>query len=250
MSSRRDFLKHGTAAMAIFGAPSVSKAVIQPHVSVFTQRANDYSRQLENARATAGVAGASFAYWDGKTLHTAVAGMRNSVTRDLVTEDTLMHLGSITKLSTTVLVMQLIDEGKITLDGPIAKYLPNFRLHDAQALAQITCAMLLNHTSGINGEWLPEFGPDRERIVDAIERCAELDQLFDPGTAASYNNIAFVIAGYLVQKLRNDSWYTLVKTRIYEPLGMQYSSVDPLDLPRFRVSVGDLTDGATGKAVQ
>ncbi|MBI3475043.1 MAG: beta-lactamase family protein [Acidobacteria bacterium] len=252
MSTRRDFLKHGTAALAIVGAPAASNAVITANVldNSSGQTAGDYSRRLEVARAAAHVTGASFAYWDGKTLNTAVAGVRNSVTGDPVTADTLMHVGSITKLTTAVLVMQLVDEGKIRLDDPAIQHLPDFRIRDMQSLNRITCAMLLNHTSGIDGEWLPEYGPDRERIVDAVERCADLDQLFDPGTETSYNNIAFVVAGYLAQKLRDVSWYTLVKTRIYEPLGMRHSLVDPLDLPRFRVSVGDLTDEATARMVQ
>lgn len=252
MSTRRDFLKHSTAALAIAGTPAASNAVITANILGHSsgETPGDYSRRLEAARAAAHVTGASFAYWDGKTLHTAVAGVRNSVTGDPVTVDTLMHVGSITKLSTAVLVMKLVDEGKIGLDDPVIKHLPDFRIRDTQSLKHITCAMLLNHTSGIDGEWLPEYGPDRERIVDAVERCAELDQLFDPGTETSYNNIAFVVAGYLAQKLRDESWYTLVKTRIYEPLGMQHSLVDPLYVPRFRVSVGDLTDDATDKMVQ
>jgi CubicO group peptidase (beta-lactamase class C family) len=196
------------------------------------------------------VTGASFAYWDGKTLHTAVSGVRNSVTEDPVTVDTVMHIGSITKVMTATLLMQLVDEARISLDDPVHRHLPELRLRDTQALQDITCRMLVNHTSGIDGEWLPEYGPDQERIVDTIDRCAGLGQLYPPGEEASYCNIATVIAGYLVQKVRGTSWYTLIKTRIYEPLRMRHALVDPLDVPRYRASVGDLTDAATGKAVQ
>jgi CubicO group peptidase (beta-lactamase class C family) len=161
-----------------------------------------------------------------------------------------MHVGSITKLMTTTLMMQLVDEGRISLADPITGHIPEFRLRDMQALQRITGRMLLNHTSGINGEWLPEYGPDQERIVDTIERCADLGQLYEPGAETSYCNVGMVVAGYLVQKQRNKSWYTLVKSRIYEPLGMNHALVDPLDVPRFRASVGDLSDAATGKFVQ
>jgi CubicO group peptidase (beta-lactamase class C family) len=205
---------------------------------------------LEPAVSTSGVTGASFAYWDGTTLHTAVAGVRNSVTGDPVTVDTLMHIGSITKVMNAVLLMQLVEEGKIALEDPVIKYLPELRLRDSEALKRITCAMLVNHTSGINGDWLPEYGPDQERIVDAIERCADLEQLHPPGEATSYCNIATVIAGYLTERLRGESWYTLVKTRIYEPLGMRYALVDPLEVPRFRCSIGDVVDFKSGQLVQ
>jgi CubicO group peptidase (beta-lactamase class C family) len=212
--------------------------------------AEDYQKQLEAARIAVGVTGTSFAYWDGNTLHTAAAGLRNSVTGDPVTVDTLMHVGSITKLLNTALFLQLVDEGKVALEDLVVKHLPELRLRDEQALQRITCGMLLNHTSGINGMWLPEYGPDRERIVDLIDRCADLDQLHQPGEATSYCNVAGVIAGYLTQKLRGQSWYTLVKTRIYEPLEMGHALVDPLDIPRFRCSVGDVTDPRTGKLTQ
>lgn len=209
-----------------------------------------YTEQLAAAVAEMGVTGASFAYWDGNEMHTAVAGLRNSVTGDPVTVDTVMHIGSITKVLNAALLMQLVDEGKISLEDPVTEYLPELRIRDRKALGRISCAMLINHTSGLDGGWLPEFGPDRERIVDSIERCGDLGQLFNPGEATSYNNIATVIAGYLVQRLRGESWYTLIKTRVYDPLDMRHALVDPLQVPRFRCSVGDLTDPLTGNVVQ
>jgi CubicO group peptidase (beta-lactamase class C family) len=210
----------------------------------------DYSQLLESARAAAGVTGASFAYWDGVALHTAVAGLRNSVTGDPLTLDTVMQTGSITKVMNAALMMQLVDEGRIALHDPIIEHIPELRLRDTNALARITCAMLLNHTSGINCDWLPEFGPDQERIVDAIHRCPDLEQLHAPGEATSYCNIASVIAGYLTQRVRGVSWYTLMKTHLFEPLDMRHSLVDPLELPRFRCSIGDATDFRTGRFVQ
>jgi CubicO group peptidase (beta-lactamase class C family) len=210
----------------------------------------DYSRSLAAALAATGVTGASFAYWDGDCLHTAVAGLRNSVTGDPVTLDTVMHIGSISKLLNTVLMMQLVDEGKIALDDPVLRHLPDLRLADMDALRKMSCSMLVNHTSGIDGVMLADHGPDQERIVDAIGRCAQLGQLHPPGGGPSYCNIATVIAGYLAQRLRGVSWYTLIKAKIYEPLGMQHALADLTELPRFRASIGDVTDPATGTLVQ
>lgn len=257
MSTRRDFLRRtvGVGAAAFPFGQSVAAADLRLDTKVRAKvsarsATNDYAQQLEAARVATGVTGASFAYWDGATLHTAVSGMRNSVTKDPVTLDTVMHVGSITKVINAVLMMQLVDDRIVALADPVVKHLPELRLHDMRALKQITCGMLLNHTSGINGEWLPEYGPDRERIVDAVNRCADLDQLYAPGEATSYCNVATVIAGYLAERLRDKSWYTLVKARIHEPLGMHHALVDPLEVPRFRASIGDLTDVATGKLVQ
>ena len=110
--------------------------------------------------------------------------------------------------------------------------------------------MLLNHTSGIDGIFIPDHGPDQERIVDPLARCADLGQLHPPGGGPSYSNMAVVVAGVPGQKVRGKSWYTLIKERIYEPLGMRHALADLTDLPRFRVSVGDLTDPTTGRMVQ
>jgi hypothetical protein len=71
----------------------------------------DVQERLESALASSGVSDASFALWDCEALHTAVAGVRNSVIRDPVTVDTLMHIGSITKIVNATLVMQLVDDG-------------------------------------------------------------------------------------------------------------------------------------------
>jgi len=211
---------------------------------------SDYAMQLRDALTVTRVTGASFAYWDGTTLHAATAGVRNSVTGDAVTADTIMHIGSISKVLNTVLMMQLVDDGLISLTDPIMRHLPELRLKDESALPKITCAMLVNHTSGIDGMILPDYGPDRERIEDAIDRCSGLDQLHPPGGGPSYCNVGMVIAGYLTQKLRGESWYTLVKRRIYEPLGMNHAIADLTDLPRFRHSIGDLTDPAIGSVTQ
>jgi CubicO group peptidase (beta-lactamase class C family) len=210
----------------------------------------ELTARLASELRRTGVTGASLAYWDSESLHTAVGGLRNSVTGDPVTVDTVMHIGSITKVMNAVLMMQLVDEGQLALDDLAVTHVPDLRLRDREALQRITCGMLLNHTSGINGEWLPEYGPDEERIVDAIGRCGELDQLHAPGEATSYCNIATVIAGYITQRLRGESWYTLVKSRIYQPLGMDHALVDPVEIPRFRCSIGDVTDRRTGKLVQ
>src|SRR2546426_5303273 len=158
MLTRREFLRR-TAATSVAAATPIPliqaaedeaadpKTRTKPQT---VQATNSYAQKLETARAATGVTGASFAYWDGKTLHTATAGLRNSVTGDPVTVDTVMHVGSITKVMNTTLMMQLVDEGKIALKDPVLKHLPELRLRDLQALKRITCAMLVNHTSGIN----------------------------------------------------------------------------------------------------
>lgn len=209
----------------------------------------DFAAVIADITGSGEVTGASFAYWDGDQMHHVVGGLRNSVTRDPVTLDTLMHIGSITKVLNATLFMQLVDDGLIDLDDPVSQHLPELQLGDPAALPRITCRMLINHTNGIDYDCPAYRDFDEQRIEDAIEDCASKPQLHPPGEATAYSNIGTVIAGYIVQKLRGQGWYSLVKSRIFEPLGLGHSLVDITELPRFRISVGDQVD-QEGKLVQ
>ena len=210
----------------------------------------DLTSAVADAVTATGATGASVAVWDGTQTHAAVAGIRNSATGDPVSLDTLMHIGSITKIFNATLVMQMVDDGLVQLGDPVSRHLPDLRLKDPGALQAITVGMLLNHSSGIDGMILPDHGPDLERVEDAVQRMADLDQLHAPGGGPSYSNIAVVLAGYLAQRLRGASWYALVKERILRPLGLDHALVDLTEIPLFRVSVGDVTDPATGQLVR
>jgi CubicO group peptidase (beta-lactamase class C family) len=208
----------------------------------------DFDSIISAAVGRGDITGASFAYWDGERLHTGLAGVRNSITGDPLTPDTLMHIGSITKVVNTALFMQLVDDGLIDLDDPVTRHLPDLRIGDEQALARITCRMLVNHTNGIDYD-CPDYHPfDEQRIVDSVLRCATKGQIHAPGTAASYSNIGMVIAGHLAQTLRGDGWYNLIRDRIFTPLGLDHALVDITQIPRFRVSLGDQT-GPNGEVI-
>src|SRR5262249_7836008 len=104
----------------------------------------------------------------------------------------------------------------------VSKHLPELRLGDAEALASITCRMLINHTNGIDYDCPAYLDFDEQRIVNAIEDCASKGQIHAPGDATAYSNIGTVIAGYMAQKLRGEGWYSLIKSRIFKPLGLEH----------------------------
>jgi len=201
-------------------------------------RQNDLQASIEDSLARHHVAGASIAVIHGSELITAAAGVTNVTTGVEITPETVMHIGSITKVFNATLVMQLVDEGTVDLDERVLRYLPDLKLKDREALEQITVKMLLNHTSGIDGEWLPDYGHDEETIEKGIARFAQLGQLFRPGAEFSYCNVATVIAGFLVQRLRGKSWHRLVRKRIFEPLQMQHAATLPEEALLHRASVG------------
>jgi CubicO group peptidase (beta-lactamase class C family) len=204
---------------------------------------------LRQSLARHHVPGASVAVFHGGELTTAAAGVTNVNTGVEITPGTVMHIGSITKIFNATLVMQLVDEGRVDLEERVVRYLPDLKLKDGQALEQITVKMLLNHTSGIDGDILPDYGHDEETIERGIERFAQLGSLFEPGTEFSYCNAATVIAGYLAQRLTGKSWYTLVRERIFEPLQLEHAATLPEEALLHRASVGHYFKPASTRKV-
>lgn len=199
---------------------------------------DDLQALLEQGLSRHQVPGASVAVFHEGVLTTAAAGIANVSTGVEVTPQTVMHIGSITKVLNATLIMQLVDEGKVDLEERVVRYLPGLRLKDREALKRITVMMLLNHTSGIDGDMLPDHGHDEETIEKGIERFAGLGQIFSPGAECSYCNPATVIAGYLAQRLTGESWYRLMHERIFRPLGMEHAAALPEEALLHRASVG------------
>ena len=184
------------------------------------------------------VPGASAAVFHAGQWEVAAAGVANVTTGVDVTPETLMHIGSITKVLNATLVMQLVDEGRVELAAPLKRYLPDFQVGDRDATERITVEMLLNHTCGIDGEYFPGAGPDAERIEDVIPRIARQGQIHGPGAEMSYCNSGAVLAGYLAQRLLGKSWYALIEERIFKPLELQHSVVQPANALLHRAAVG------------
>ena len=206
---------------------------------------DDFASRLDASIQQHNVPGASAAVFRNGRWEVAAAGVTNVTTGVDVTAETVMHIGSITKVLNATLVMQLVDEGRIELAAPLKRYLPDFQVADREATERITVEMLLNHTCGIDGEYFPDAGPDAARIEDAIPRIARQGQIHAPGAELSYCNSGAVLAGYLAQRLLGKSWYTLIEERIFEPLDMEHSVVQPADALLHRAAVGHFlnTDG-------
>ena len=208
--------------------------------------ADDLASRLSAAIQKHKVPGASAAVFRAGRWEVAAAGVTNVTTGVGITAETVMHIGSITKVLNATLVMQLVDEGRVDLAAPLKRYLPDFQVADRDATERITVEMLLNHTCGIDGDFFPDAGPDAGRIEDVIPRIARQDQIYAPGAELSYCNSGAVLAGYLAQRLLGKSWYTLVEERIFKPLELRHSVVQPADTLLHRASVGHFLneDGA------
>ena len=247
---RRDLLRSlgGVGAVTAVGRlldPAIARGQSFPASSDRSATDNLASRLVASIQKHK-VPGASAAVFRDGQWEVAAAGVTNVTTGVNVTAETVMHIGSITKVLNATLVMQLVDEGRVELTAPLKRYLPDFRVADRAATERITVEMLLNHTCGIDGEYFPDAGPDAERIEDVIPRIARQGQIHAPGAEVSYCNSGAVLAGYLVQRLLRKSWYTLVEERIFKPLELQHSVVQPANALLHRATVGHFLnkDGA------
>jgi CubicO group peptidase (beta-lactamase class C family) len=146
--------------------------------------------------------------------------------------DTKFRLGSVTKQFTATLVLQLVEQGKLELNAPITRYLPNYPQRTGD---RITIHHLLNHTSGIPGYTeLPDFGEksrDPYRPEKFIDMFAKLDLFFEPGTRFSYSNSGYFLLGVILEKVTGQPYEKLLRERIFNPAGMNdsgYDSTSPL----------------------
>ena len=198
----------------------------------------DACELVEPARKKHDVPGVTAAFYAGGEFASTACGVTNLSTGVGMTVDSIAHVGSITKVLTATLLMQLVDRGEVQLDAPVANILPEFRLRDSEATAAITVQMLLDHTSGMGANLLPDQGHDLETLSQTFARVICEPQLHAPGEARSYCNAALVVAGYLCQRLARTSWYDLIKERLFEPLDLRRSAVLPEDALLYRASVG------------
>lgn len=185
---------------------------------------------------------------DGEVFDTA-AGVLSTATGIEATTDSVFQIGSITKVWTATLVMQLVDEGLVDIDRPIRAYLPEFRVADEHAAAQITVRQLLSHQAGFEGDVFPETGEGDDAIEKCVAAFADLPQLFAPGAMVSYNNAGFVFLGRLVEVLRGKSWRTVLEEYLVTPLGLTHVAPSPYEAVLFRAAVGHPSSNEDGVGV-
>jgi CubicO group peptidase (beta-lactamase class C family) len=202
---------------------------------------------LQDRAAKHGVVGAALAVGKGDELFEAVTGVVNRNTGVEVTPDSVFQIGSITKLFTTTLVMQLVDDGLVDLEGSVQSILPEFEVADGTASKEITLAQLLSHTSGIDGDFFLDTGTGDDCIERYVLACAALPQLHPPGAQFSYCNAGFVIAGRIVEKLRGKPWHSVLTERILWPLGLFAMGTEPEQAILHRAAVGHMELGQGGE---
>ncbi|NRQ38278.1 beta-lactamase family protein [Nonomuraea sp. NN258] len=210
----------------------------------------DLGARLAEHASGNNVPGAVLAVRRGDDITEAAYGVLDNEFGYPATVDSVFQTGSITKVWTATLIMQLADEGLLDLDQPVARHLPGFRVADEAASAAVTVRQLLCHVGGFDGDIFDDHGPGDdavERYVDALAGPAR--QLFPPGALWSYCNSGYVVLGRIVEVLTGLTWEEALRERIAVPLGMTHALTSPAEAIRHRVAMGHLT-GPDGEIVK
>jgi CubicO group peptidase (beta-lactamase class C family) len=192
--------------------------VTMPPVLAAAQDPHGLADRLASMPFVAGLAVAAVLH---DRVETAAAGVADLETGRAVEADTRFRPGSITKLLTATLVMRCVDDGLVGLDDQVLRYVPELRLADPDLAARVTIRHLLSHSSGIDGGDLfvdTGDGDDcRARYVEALDGTAFL---FEPGTTFSYCNAGTILAGRIVEVVRDRTWEDALRAFVLDPLGM------------------------------
>ncbi|HSD14546.1 MAG TPA: serine hydrolase [Flavobacterium sp.] len=163
---------------------------------------------------------------DGKVVHSKGYGVRSIITKQKVDENTLFGIASNSKAFTASALAILVDEKKLNWDDKVIKYIPDFKMYDEYVTKEFTIRDLLTHRSGLGmgaGDLMlwPE-GSDFT-ATDIIHNLRYLKPVSGFRTKFDYDNLLYVVAGEIIQKVSGKSWPEFVENRIMLPLQMEKS---------------------------
>jgi CubicO group peptidase (beta-lactamase class C family) len=161
---------------------------------------------------------------NGKVLFENGYGLADVEHHRPITPQTRFRIGSITKQFTAASILKLQEEGKLSVNDKLSKYLPDFPRGE-----EVTLRHLLTHTSGIHSytsqPGFLEKVTTPVKTEDVIEAIKKFPYDFDPGKKWLYNNSGFFLLGYLIEKVSGQSYGEFLRRNFFEPLGMTNTGV-------------------------
>jgi CubicO group peptidase (beta-lactamase class C family) len=184
------------------------------------------------------IPGVAVGVWvDGKEIY-ACHGV-TSVDNPLpVDQDTLFLVASITKTFTATTLMRLVAEGKVELNAPVRRYVPELQLKDKQTADRITVLTLLNHTAGLDWRVNADTGEGDDALERYVAKMAEIEQIAPLGTRVSYSQAGYNLAGRIIEKVTGQTFDQAVASLVFEPLGLSHSFFARDDIMTRRFAVG------------
>ncbi|MDQ3539304.1 MAG: beta-lactamase family protein, partial [Chloroflexota bacterium] len=167
------------------------------------------------------VPGIAVAVLHHASVESTSAGLTSLTAKRAVTDDTIFQIGSISKVFTATLVMQMVDDGQLDLDTPVMGYVPELLLADIAAREAITLRHLLSHGAGFEGDRFIAYGRGDDALAKSIAAFDTLQQWTAPGELFSYNNAGFSLIGRVIENVTGKTFETAITERLLTPLGLR-----------------------------
>lgn len=162
---------------------------------------------------------------DGKVLLSRGYGERNLTEKKPMTEDTVVGIGSSSKAFATYVLWELVEEGKISWDDPVKKYVPEFCLSDSNSTEKMTIRDLAAHRTGVFRHDALWYFSDKSKLspLEGLKLLPFLDLDDKPGEKFQYNNFMYSVLGLIIERITGITYEEAVSERILKPLGMVHS---------------------------
>ncbi|MFJ9701008.1 serine hydrolase domain-containing protein [Streptomyces fradiae] len=198
------------------------------------------------------IPGAQLALYEGGALREVCAGVERTGSGAPVSPRSRFAYGSVSKVFTAALVMQLVEEGEAELDAPVMETLADLAGHTAvpadHPMHQVTLRQLLSHTAGLvsDHEGAPLRSPSLRRHFESVVRHGHFGV---PGSAFSYSNTGYAVAAYVIEVITGQSWWDSLESYVVRPAGLDLAFVEDPRIgraPGATVS-GHAVDARTGR---
>lgn len=203
---------------------ALTSVSLMPHVAMAAPEslAADVEALLDKSYPEDGPGAAVVVTENGEVIYSGGQGVANLETGAEITPDTVFRFASITKQFAASVILQLADEGQLSLDDPLSKFLPDYPGDGAS----VTVQQLLNHTSGIQSYtsipgWMGEVNTAKAfTTAELVAEFSDKPMQFEPGSSFSYNNSGYVLIGAIIEAVTGKSWGQAIVDRISTPLGL------------------------------
>ena len=222
-STRSTLFKTCIAGMLLFAFSSVSLAQPaprpKPQLDGLEMKVDNLIRDYAALDIFSGVV---LIADNGRPIYQKAFGMADRSKKIKNTLNTKFDIGSMNKTFTDVVLLQLMDEGKLSIEDPVGKFLPAFSKGD---FGKITIEMLMTHSSGL-GQYYDRPGffeaPASEKdIASLVKSIQTMPLMFEPGNGQEYSNSGYILLGATIEAITGKSYFDNVRERIVEPLGLK-----------------------------
>lgn len=157
----------------------------------------------------------------GKIVYSEGFGSAERKTGKSVDRSTRFNIGSTSKMFVATAILLLADEGKVSIDEPVVKYIPEFEMKDRR-YRDITVRMLFNHSSGLPGStFIFGYEPEEDPYKELLQGIKGSNLKHDPGSIGIYCNDGFTLAEMMVERVSGRKFIDFLRERVFLPLGMK-----------------------------